>query len=148
MDGGDLKKQGKVIDGLCAEVKHGRRLQGILFGDLCDISEAIRLKTLYQVRGQVSLVKFGASETSVEWADLESALVCLGDHLPELLELLWLQGILEINQAVNMAWDFEIEYIKGSFHGHLHFERVGWRILSIEVFLIDGALQEFDHLTE
>ena len=111
MDGGDLKKQGKVIDGLRTEVKHCRWLKCILFGDLGDISEAIRLKTLYQVRGQVSLVEFGTSETSIEWADLESALVCLGDHLPELFELLWLQWILEVNETVNMAWDFKIEYI-------------------------------------
>lgn len=140
MDGGDLKKQGKVIDGLRTEVKHRRWLKCILFGNLGHISEAIRLKTLYQVRGQVSLVEFGASETSVEWADLESALVCLGDHLPELLELFWLQWILEVNEAVNVAWDIEIEYIKGRFHGNLHFERIGRRIFSIKVFLIDGTL--------
>ena len=69
MDGGDLKKQGQVVDGLRAEVKHGRGLWRILFRDLRDIGEAIRLKTLYQIRGQVSLVELGARETSVKGAD-------------------------------------------------------------------------------
>ena len=47
-----------------------------------------------------------------------------------------------------MARDFEIEHIKGCLHGNLHFERVGRRILGIEVFLVDGTLQEFANLSE
>lgn len=136
LDRVDFEEQRQIVDGLRTEVEHG--VAGS-FAYIGDVSETACLEALDEVGSKVALVELRSSEASIELGDVKGCLVCLRDHFPELLELLWLHFPLEVNETVQGARYFKVEDVEGALHSYLDLKRMRWRIFGIEIFLINGA---------
>ena len=104
------------------------------FGHTCESASrnSLRESLKYVTRVCVSTIQLRLGE-------LHRKLISVLDLLPVCLVLLFRQLLGSVEKAVKHARDLIEENVKGGLHRNLHHERVLWRILTIQVSLVNGA---------